>query len=50
MVYKVKGIKNVYKFVGTEEYQIQNYDFGCIYSDFCLLWKDCKKINRKLVK
>lgn len=50
MTYKVKGIKNVYKFIGTEEYEIQDYDYGCVCPDFCLLWKDGKKVNKKLIK
>ncbi len=50
MVYKVKGIKNVYKFIGTEEYEIQDYDYGCVFPEFCLLWKDGKKMSPKFIK
>ena len=50
MVYKLKGIKNVYQFVREEEYQIQDYDFGCVFPEFCLLWKDGKKISSKFIK
>lgn len=50
MTYKVKGIKNVYRFMGTEEYQIQDFDFGYVSPDFCLLWNDGKKINKKMIR
>ena len=40
----------MYQFIGTKEYEIQNYDFGCVFPDFCLLWKDGKKISNKFIK
>lgn len=50
MTYKVKGIKNVYRWIGTEEYEIQNFDFGLVTPKFCLLWKKGEKINKKIIK
>lgn len=49
-MYRVKTVKNMYKFIGTEEVQLQEYDYGCVSPEFCLLWKDGKKINKKLIK
>lgn len=48
--YTVKEIKNVYKFAGTEEVNLQDFDSGVIFPEFCLLWKDGKSINKKFIK
>ena len=50
MKYKLKEVKNVWKFVGTEEVDMQEYEFGMITPEFCLLWKDGKLPNKRIIK
>ena len=50
MVYKVKGVKNIYQLVGKEEYELQDYDFGVVSPEFCFLWKEGEKVNKKLIR
>ncbi len=50
MVYKIKEVKNMYQFVGTREVELQEYDFGIVFPEFCFVWKDGKKINKKIIR
>jgi hypothetical protein len=50
MTYRVKDVKRMYRFVGYEEQQLQEYDYGLVTPRFCLLWKDGEKINKKIIK
>ena len=49
MTYKLKQVKNVYEFVGTKEVELQEYDLGIVFPEFCFVWKEGKKINKKIV-
>jgi hypothetical protein len=35
--------------MGKQEVDLQEYDFGILSSDFCLLWKEGKRPNHKLI-
>lgn len=50
MSYKLKEVKNMYEFVGTKEVELQEYDFGIVFPEFCFVWKEGKKINRKIIR
>ncbi len=50
MTYRVKDVKRMYKFVGYEEKLLQEFDFGVVTGEFCLLWKDGQKINKKIIR
>ncbi len=48
--WKLKEVRNVYRYVGTEEVELQEYNQGVVFPEFCLLWKDQKKINKKFIR